>query len=124
MSHWMRISMAIRDLGALERACKNLGLSMEKKERVASHWAGEVDSVASITDGKGGVAAVLKKKDGYELSIDEYRNPLVSVVGRECSLLTREYTVEVVKQEIGNIGLVNSVTVQEDHSVVVQGIFV
>lgn len=124
MSHWMRIAMKVRDLQALARACNNLGLSYNQKEQVTSRWAGKLDSVASITDEKGGMAAVVQKEDGYELSIDEYRNSLVKTVGRECSLLTREYTTEVVKQEIANVGLVNSVNVQENGSVVVQGVFV
>lgn len=124
MSHWMRISMQVEDLETLERACKNLGLSMERKEMVSSRWAGDIDSVASITDAEGGAAAVVKKEDGYELSIDEYQNSLVSVVGRGCSLLTREYTVEAAKKEIANVGLVQSTNVQEDGSVVLTGIFI
>lgn len=120
----MRVKMQIKDLNALERACKNLGLSYEKKEQVTSRWAGKLDSVAEITDEKGGMAAVVQKEEGYGLSIDEWANSLVPVVGKGCSLLTREYTTEVVREEIGHVGMLNSVETQDDGSVVLQGVFV
>lgn len=120
----MRIKVAVKDLSALERACKNLGLSYERKEQVTSRYAGKLNSVAEITDEKGGMAAVVRKDDSFALSIDEYCNSLTKVVGRNCSLLTREYTTEVVREEIGHVGMLNSVETQDDGSVVLTGIFV
>jgi hypothetical protein len=120
----MRVAMQMKDLNILKKACENMGLSFVDTKSVTSQYAGKTDALGRISDGKGGEAAVVKSGEGYALQIDEWNNPLVDVVGSNCANLTREYTMELCKEQAAQVGLINSQEVQQDGSVILQGVFI
>lgn len=125
MSHIERISnVEITDLFILKIACEKLGLELDfAKKTYKSAWTDELTCIAVISDKQRGEAAIVQTENGYEIHWDNYRNSLAEVIGDRCEKLCREYTTEAVIQQASTVGMVDSVEVQVDGSVVLQGIY-
>lgn len=126
MSHWLEIEAKVRDLKFFKKACENLGISFSEKEKVShSTWAGDIDCDAIFKDTKGGEGALVKEKDTEDYGIvwDNYANTLVDVVGENCEKLMMEYTTEVVKNQIDQVGMLTNQQMAVDGSRILEGVF-
>lgn len=86
----------INDMEVLEKACKRLGLKLDKTRKEATYYAGnkiKCDAVIS-SDKTTYEIAVIKSKDGYEIQADLYDSRLRDVVGQNCGKLSQAYQVE------------------------------
>lgn len=106
MSHWTRSKVKIKDLQKLRSAAERMGLNVQSAEEgktlnFKSSYAGSVNAAMIITDGSGrGQCAVVADANGeYTTIIDNWGNPIVDKVGRDCSTLCRDYAAEVVRQQ-------------------------
>lgn len=127
MSHFMKINVKIKDLKVFKEACGNLDIEFSEDQKVChSDWAGDTTCDGVFLDNKGGEGGIIKNKetDDYNIVWDSYHNSLANVVGEDCSKLMREYTTVVVKQQIGQVGMLTNEELQEDGSVVLTGVFV
>lgn len=102
MSHWTRSKVQIKDLGKLKRAAENMGLEVEEAENdgtisFQSSYAGTVKAKMIIRDGSGQCAVVESADGTYQTIIDNWNNPIVNKVGRDCDTLCRDYAAEVVR---------------------------
>jgi len=67
---------------------------------------------------KEGVAGLLKVDNGYELSIDNFCNPICTKLGDNCDLLGREYSKMVVEQQAAMMGgFISQSTVLDNGSI-------
>lgn len=127
MSHWMEVECKIKDLKLFKKACENLDINFSEEQKTChSVWAGETkcDGVFSDTHkGEGGVVKA-EGSDDYSIVWDSYNNSLVDVVGDNCAKLMREYTTNVVKQQIDQVGMLTNEEMLDDGRVVLQGVFV
>jgi len=125
MSCIERISnIEITDLSILKKACENLDLYLDVTQKTyISAWTSEIECIAVVTNNRGGEAAIVQTLEGYEIQWDNYRNQLSEVIGDKCEKLCREYTTEAVIQQANTVGMVDFVEIQEDGSVVLQGVY-
>lgn len=125
MSNIERISnVQIKDLSILGKVCEKLGLILDlTRKTYKSKWADEITCAAVITDKQHGEAALVRRNDGYELQIDSYRNSLSAIIGDRCELLARDYVTEAVIEQVNSVGMLESVEITEDGSVVLQGVY-
>lgn len=127
MSHWMSVACKIKDLKLFKAACENLGIKFDEEQKTChAKWAGETECDGVFLDNKGGEGGILKNKetDDYGIVWDSYNSSLLPVVGEDCGLLMREYTTNVVKQQITEVGMLTNEELQENGSVVLTGVFV
>ncbi len=127
MSHWMDVKCKIKDLKLFKEACENLGINFSEEQKTChSTWAGETKCDGVFLDNKGGEGGVTKIEgsEDYGIVWDSYSNSLVDVVGDNCGKLMREYTSQVVKQQIDQVGMLTNEEMLEDGSIVLQGVFV
>ena len=123
----MKVKATIKDLKEFKAACENLGIKFDEEQKTChSTWAGETKCDGVFLDNKGGEGGILKNKetDDYGIVWDSYGNSLVDVVGDNCGNLMREYTCNVVKQQIEQVGMLTNEELQENGSVVLTGVFV
>ena len=108
MSHWTLSALKIKDLGVMERVAKKLGLNVERGEDLSfkSSYAEGVGAKMILTDNRGGSCAVVENEqgDGYQTIIDNWNNPITSVVGHDCAGLNREYATQLVKDKASETG--------------------
>jgi len=130
MSHVVVVKIAILDLDALRRACKNLGLEFKENQETYKWYGrhvgdypmpegftkqdlGKCDHAIGIPgDRKAYEIGVVKSKDGsesYQLLWDFWQGGfgLQAKVGNNCDKLTHEYAKEVTKaqcQDLINAG--------------------
>ena len=127
MSHWMSVRAKVKDLKLFKEACENLGIKFDAEQKTChSGWAGETECDGVFLDNKGGEGGILKNKetDDYGIVWDSYSNSLVDVVGDNCGNLMREYTCNVVKNQIDQVGMLTNEEMLADGSIVLQGVFV
>lgn len=109
MSHWTKSSIQIKDLGKLRSAAEKMGCEVQEAEqgqtlKFRSSYAGEVDAVMIITDGRGQCAVVDAGDGTYQTIIDNWNNPITHKVGSDCSTLCRDYASEVVRHQAMMMG--------------------
>ena len=107
----------------MKKAAEELGLGVVEGDlTMKSRYAGRRKAVMIVSDGIGGQAAVVENKDGtYSMVLDNYNNSLVNIAGRDCSILCRGYTTEIVKaQALLMGGVVSGQNVLQDGSVEVR----
>ena len=109
MSHWTRSKVQIKDLGKLKNAAEKMGLSVQEADQdgtidFQSSYAGKVKAKMIITDGTGQCAVVEGADGTYQTIIDNWSNPIVSKVGRDCDTLCRDYAAEVVRGQAMMMG--------------------
>lgn len=127
MSHISKVTgVAITDLSLLNKACQSLGLFLDtEKKTYKSNWTDKIDCAAVVSNKEGtGEAAIVQTDKGYEIQWDSYHNPLKDVIGNNCETICRNYATEAVLQQAGMAGMVNSTKIQEDGSVIVEGVFI
>lgn len=123
----MDVKCKIKDLKLFKAACENLGINFSEEQKTChSKWAGETKCDGVFLDNKGGEGSVVKaeESDEYNIVWDSYDNSLVDVVGDNCGKLMREYTTNVVKHQVDQVGMLTNEEMLEDGSVVLQGVFV
>lgn len=121
MSHITEIQVEIKDLIALEEACKRLGGELvrgQKTYRWYGMWVGDTRMPAGVTQedlGKCDHAirfptayyevGVVRKGSGYALRYDFYRlGGLLPVVGENAEKLVQAYAVEAAISEAERLG--------------------
>jgi hypothetical protein len=106
ISHWTRSKNKIKDLNLLEEVAKSKGLQVQRGENLkyTSRHAGTVNAEMIMTGNKGSAAVVIDADGTYRTIIDNYNNPIVNVVGRDCQELCRDYTVELAKMQAMTMG--------------------
>jgi len=123
MSHWTKCATKITDLSVLARAAKNLGVEVgERNKRYYSQWNSERYDAKLVFKYQDGDAAVIEKKEGgYELMIDNFNNPIVAKLGKDCCYLGREYSKLLVEQQAFNMGgMITSSTINSKGEVLMQ----
>lgn len=106
MSHWTSVKTKIKDFSALEVAAKELGVKVTKGNnlKLTSLYQPTQDA-EMLFEYKGGLAGVIKDENGdFTLTIDNFGNPLVDKVGRDCAILGRGYSVKVVERQTMMMG--------------------
>lgn len=127
MSHISKVTgVVITDLFLLAKACQSLGLSLDTtKKTYKSNWTEKIDCAAVVSNNEEtGEAAIVQTEKGYEIQWDSYHNSLRDVIGNNCETICRSYATEAVLQQAGMAGMVNSTEIQEDGSVVIEGVFI
>jgi len=125
MSHLTKSKVDIRDLNILLSAAKKLGLKVQKGDNLTyrSHYVTSSGCSAILTTQDGRGQAGVKKvagQDTYEMVLDNYNNPLIKVAGRDCALLGREYTAEMVRQQSMLMGgVISNEEILQDGSIVI-----
>lgn len=111
MSHMVKMSMPeISDLDVLEKACKRLGLKLDKNKKRAAYYAGkklDCDAVISSDKTTYEIAVRKVKKDGkasYEIQADLFDGRLRDIVGNNCGKLSQAYQVEAHRKIARNRG--------------------
>ena len=105
MSHWTLGKTKISDKALLEEVAMGMGLQIEHKKRMRGVYTDDIDCEFVVSDGRDGELAVVKGEDGnYFIQMDNYGNPICSVVGENGALLTREYQTELHKREAQIMG--------------------
>ena len=104
MSHWTRSKIQIKDLGKLRNAAEKLGLDVQEAKEgetieFRSGYAGNVKAKMILSDGSGKCAVVESADGTYQTLIDNWHNPIVNKVGRDCETLCRDYAGEVVRSQ-------------------------
>lgn len=105
MSHMTTISIEVRDLEALEQACRRLGLTLvrgKNKARFYNHNTAECDHVIEVPASAHDIG-VVKEADGtYRLQTDFYGmegERVKKLCGDDLSKLMQAYGVEKSKVE-------------------------
>jgi hypothetical protein len=120
ISHWTKSIFKLNDLDLMERVAEEMGLGISRKrQNYKSRHAGTIQADMVLTDNKGGSAAIVEQSDGtYQTILDNYNNPITSVVGHDCQMLCRNYTTELVKSQAMVMGgVVSGLEVLNDGSV-------
>lgn len=126
MSHVTKIECEIRDLKALEAACKQLGLILTKKDTYrwfgrymqdsplpqgfAAKDLGKCEYAIGIPDNKNAYeVGVVKRRDGkegYTLMYDYWSGGygLIDKIGQGAKTLTREYTLQAATNKFRQKG--------------------
>lgn len=110
MSHWSKGTVKVKDLSILDMIAERSGLKVHKGEKrgdkvkLHSSYAGqmEVDRMYWYNGAEMGV--VQNAAGSYDVVLDNYRNPICSIVGRDGDKLLQDYGVEVVHQQAMNMG--------------------
>ena len=93
MSHFVSISLKIKDIEALRRAVESLGYTLEEDSIARGYTSKRADYVIRL-NGPYDVA-VLKRGDHYELEADFYLGHVERELGRGLSKLKREYAKQL-----------------------------
>jgi hypothetical protein len=119
MSHWTVCKTQIKDLKMMKRAAMRLGVEvLEGSDLKLESAFQKAQDVVMLFKYKDGVAGIVKGKSGYELSIDNFYNPICELVGEDCKLLGREYSKMLVEQQALMMnGVVSQSTILENGSV-------
>lgn len=98
MSHMVKMSMPqITDMDILERACKRLGLTLNRNKKQATYYAGQkLNCDAVISSDQTTYEIAVAQKDGvYELQADLFDSRLRDIVGNGCGKLSQAYQIEM-----------------------------
>lgn len=117
MSHITTIDIEIKDLDALDAACKRCGLELHRGKE-SFKWWGHRDKRCSHAIGVPGnaeayeIGVVKREQGGFGLELDQDAGDveLVELCGRDCQALKQAYAVEVAMAEAQRQGM----TVQEE----------
>lgn len=107
----------------LRRAAENLGVTVKgrNKEYHSNYDATKYDAKMVFNYQQGTAAVINNDKGGYELMIDNFCNPITEKLGKDCSILGREYSkLMVEKQAIGMGGIVTASTLNSNGEVLMQ----
>lgn len=122
MSHESKISMVIKDRGALIKACERLGLEFhEGQKHYRSYTQGKCDHAISMPNGRGYEIGVREEENG-EMSLhwDSYggaQGMAEMVGGSECGKLKQMYGLEAAKIAARKKGLNAFEKVKADGSI-------
>ena len=85
------------DLDVLDKACKRLGLTLNRNKKRATYYAGhKLDCDAVISSDKTTYEiAVVKNGKNFEIKADLYDNRLRDIVGNNCGKLSQAYQIEM-----------------------------
>lgn len=99
--------MKIKNIQTLAEVARRMGVEVEEGENLQynSNYAGTVNNAAMILRAGSGDCAIIQEADGtYRAMIDNYGNPITQVVGNDCSILCREYTEQIVRDQAMMMG--------------------
>jgi hypothetical protein len=103
MSHLTKGKTKIKDVSLLKEVAESMGLEIVESETMRGAYIGSINC-EFVVRGKGGQLAVVKEGDSHRIAMDNFMNPICSVVGNDGALLTRNYQVELHKREAQLLG--------------------
>ena len=110
MSHVTKISVEIKNLDALSKACEELGLQLNIGQTKFRWYAGNQGNCLHAITIPGNTSAyeigVQRNGDGFRLETDFYAGGkgLVAKVGNKAEKLIEEYTAQVTIQSVEEMG--------------------
>lgn len=104
MSHFSRISVEVKDLEALKKACEAMGFKMEEVA-YCRHYYGKTLKERIIKLPGAYDIAVEEEGDHFELEADLYSGEVARYVGKDAENLMLNYSKEKVKAEAMQFGL-------------------
>ena len=114
MSHICTVKLKVSDLGALEKACKAIGLELKlgKTNYIAhlSHNTECAHAISVVGQKKAYEVGLLAQADGsFELKYDDWAggNGLMNAIGEKASKLIQEYAATVAEDELTQAGYYN-----------------
>ncbi len=101
MSHISKIELEVKDLDALNRACKRLGLSMARGQKHFKWFGqkdGDCDHAIKVPNARYEIG-VICANGLFELKCDYFDNGIGNAIGKNGGLLKQAYAVEKTKTE-------------------------
>ena len=85
----------------MKQAALALGVEVLKEDQnFHSNYDSTRYTAKQVFSYGGGKAAIIQQKDGsYEMTIDNFCNPIVDKLGKDCCLLGREYSKKLVEKQ-------------------------
>jgi hypothetical protein len=114
MSHVATVNLEIKDLAALARACKNLGLKFNEGQKSYQLRGVRTSCDHAISVGASEIGV---SKDGSSYKLSWYFNYAIhKTVGYQCATLKNEYAKEVARGQAYALAKAKGWTVSEDYN--------
>jgi hypothetical protein len=127
MSHVAQVSIDIRDLDALEQACKTLGLELRRGQKTHRYYGGAqgpCEHAIGVVDGSShyeiGLVSRGEGKPGWQLAWDSWSAGLREKVGNDLGKLKQQYAVAVATRTAQRQGLRVQQTIGANGSIVLR----
>lgn len=119
MSHIQTIKLQLKNLKAVKKACKKLGLDFNENKTSFNYYGSSQSKADHTISLKGESKEVGLKKNGatFDLLWDPGYTSVTNVIGRKAENLQREYAVATATMEAESQGLVVTRYDQQDGSV-------
>ena len=100
MSHLATIELEVKDLDALTKACKQIGINLVKDKKTFKWFNGDGECDHAITIPNASYEIGLVSKNGkYELQTDFFDKAVEAAIGKQGGILKQKYAVERTKAE-------------------------
>ena len=100
MSHISKIELEVTDLESLDRACRHIGLTLNRNQLTFKWYDGNGQcDHAIIIPGASYEIGLIKKDDKYELQTDFWDDKISEVIGENGGLLKQRYAVEQTRTQ-------------------------
>jgi len=124
MSFWMKLGMEINDLAVFKNSCKEHDVEyQENKDPNFSFHGAPVEATLRIKGSRNNGAYLTREGGGFKMHMDNNTNysDFSRTVGRNGGKLTRDYSVGVIKKQVGaSGGMINSALEQPDGSILLR----
>lgn len=113
MSHISKGAVKIKEVDMLNRACQKFGIVLSTDiKQYRGRFIGEQQCHAVMYPEGAQIdeynaAMLVKVGDGYEIQMDNYRNPLANLGGANMEKVTQEYSIMLAEDAMANQGYVN-----------------
>jgi hypothetical protein len=94
MSHFTDVELEIKDLQALEDACKEMGFELVRNTTARYYYGSKQADIVIKLSGKYDMT-VEKSENGYKLQADWYDGHVARCVGQNADLLKQNYATHV-----------------------------
>ena len=100
MSHISQIELEVTDLESLDRACRHIGLTLNRNQLTFKWYDGNGQCDHAIRIPGASYEIGLIKKDGkYQLQTDFWDDKISEVIGENGGLLKQRYAVEQTRTQ-------------------------
>ena len=104
MSHFTKVATEIKDLEALNNALKSMNLDMKHNIPCRYYYGSEIKENVVKLPGPYDLSIERGLNGSYDLNADFYNGHVEKTIGKDGSILLRNYSVEKLRKEAKKIG--------------------